>query len=151
MNSHRTGRPGLTLLEVIVSVAIFWMAIIAIAGLVNLATTRTILAELKQEAVLLCQSKINEFASGVETLGSADGNFEEDPDWHWSADASEDNTIAGLWTITVTVSRDQPPVSIGMTRKIQDPTTRGNTMDSSSTSSSSSSSGSSSSATGTGG
>jgi hypothetical protein len=128
------------------------MSIIAIAGMVNLASTRAQLAELKQEAVFLCQSKINEYASGVLPLGPDSGSFDEDPDWQWSADASQDDTITGLWLITVTVHRDQPPVSVVLARKVQDPTTRGNTMDASSSSSSSTTGSSSSpSATPTGG
>jgi type II secretion system protein I len=132
----RGRRAGITLLEVIISLAIFWLAIIAIANLVNMASRRALVAEMKQQAIFLGESKMGEFMAGVLPMsGQGDTAFDEneagDPNWHWSADVNQDE-VSGLWDVAVTVTREvegMSPIEVVLTRKLLDPSTRGNTMD----------------------
>ena len=128
--THRPRRAGLTLLEVLLSLAIFLFAIVALLRLVTNATQRAAYAERKQQATYLCQSKLNEFAAGVLPLASQGATpFDEDADWQWSADAGQDD-VSNLWRIQVTVSRqmgDGSELSVALTRMILDPSVRGST------------------------
>jgi len=124
-------RPGITLLEVIVSLAIFMFSIVALGHLVNVATDRAMQAQLKQQAGFMCQSKLAEIAAGAESMSSqADTAFPENADWQWSSECSEAN-IAGLWKVKVRVSRTIPSgrIEVNLTQFVLDPTMRGSTAD----------------------
>jgi general secretion pathway protein I len=161
-------RAGLTLLEVVISLAIFLFALAAISQLIRIGGDMAMQAQFRQHAVFLCQAKLAEFAAGVVPMSSQGNTPCDDPDgdWQWSANC-DNSTATGLWTVQVTVTGPQGasnPVSITVTRMWLDPTIRGNTMDtpqelsqangasnSTNSSSSSGSSSSSSSSSGTGG
>jgi general secretion pathway protein I len=142
------GRPGLTLLEVLVALAIFLLSFAAISQLVTFAGNRALDARRKDETARLARSKFAEVYAGVVPLQSAeDTPFDEDPDYTWSLTA-DSATMTGLWMITVTVKRkgDEGP-GFALQEMMLDPTIRGSTQDSvpiAGASSSSSSSGSSS-------
>jgi type II secretory pathway pseudopilin PulG len=122
----------LTLLEVIISLAIFLFSIVALGHLVNVATDRALQAQLRQQAAFLCQSKLAEIAAGAEPLSSQAGTpFNEDADWLWTADCSEAE-FPGLWRVTVSVSRqvgDELPLEVSLSQFVLDPTLRGSTAD----------------------
>jgi type II secretion system protein I len=155
-------RDGITLLEVLASTAIFLISLIALMDLMKTASNQADEIRQRSRATRLCQSKMNEFVAGVETLGSSSsGTFDEDPNWQWTADSSTDANTSLLYKVTVTVTRDIPStgkVEISMSQMVLDPQQRGHLADtsastaeaaSSSSSSSSSSSNSSSSQSGT--
>src|SRR4051812_32928987 len=102
-------RPGVTLIEVLVSTAVFLIAVVAIMQLMSVTTDQALETQLRSRAARLCQSKLNEYAAGVEAVGSAagsaSGSFEEEDEWQWSADVQTDSTAANLYRVTVTVSR----------------------------------------------
>lgn len=125
-------RPGVTLIEVLVATAIFLIAVVAIMQLMSVSTDQALDVQLRSRAARLCQSKLNEYAAGVEAVGSAagsaNGSFEEDDEWQWSADVQADSTAANLYRVTVTVSRDtatRGKVEISMTQFVFDPAQRG--------------------------
>lgn len=132
MRTSSARRAGITLLEVVISLAIFLFSFVAIAELLSLASNRAIEAQYRQQAIFLCQSKLAEFAAGVQPMESqSDVPFDEDADWHWSADCSAD-VANGLWSVKVTVSRPEGSgkgVEVTVTRMLLDPNIRGNTMD----------------------
>jgi type II secretion system protein I len=150
-------RPGMSLLEVLGATAIFLMSIVAIGELMSSSTDQAVEVRYRSRATRLCQSKLNEFASGVEQLsGATSGDFDEEAGWSWKADVTNDGTAANLYKVTVTVTRDSPtgPVEIAMSQYIFDPLQRGQltaTQSTPDTSASGSGSGTGSSGSGSGG
>jgi general secretion pathway protein I len=123
-------RPGLTLLEVLVALAIFLMSLAAISQLVTSAGKRALDARRKDETARLARSKYAEVYAGVVPLQSAsDTPFDEDPDYTWSLTA-DSATMTGLWSISVTVKRkgDDGP-GFTLQEMMLDPTIRGSTQD----------------------
>jgi prepilin-type N-terminal cleavage/methylation domain-containing protein len=126
-------RSGLTLIEVIVSLAIFLMSLVAIVHLVNIGSQSAVDGQLMQDGVFLAQSKMAEFQVGAETLSSQnDEPFKEDDKWTWSANCQQVQNIAGLWQVEIIVSRarqGKEPLQVTLTQMILDPTIRGSTLD----------------------
>jgi prepilin-type N-terminal cleavage/methylation domain-containing protein len=126
---HRRPRRGLTLLEVILALAIFLFSMVALGRLISFGSDRA--REIQGRANQLCQAKLAEVASGITPLQSADGTFEEDPDWHWSIECQE-NGIQALWNVKVTVSRklsDGSAAQAVLTQMVFDPNQRGSSLD----------------------
>lgn len=123
----RTVRHGLSLLEVLISVAIFLGAMTAIMQLLNSGQQSEISARLRTEAALRCEAKMAEIVSGIEEAVSA--NEQKFPDdeignWQWSAEVA--NGIAtSLLRITVTVEHlpdgKNPNAAFTLTRFMRDP------------------------------
>ena len=132
-------RDGMTLLEVLVSLAIFLLSLVAIGRLISLSSERAREVQLQGEAMLLCQSKMAEFVAGVEQLSSqSDVAFAEDPTstWVWSADCNQ-GQVANLWTVQVRVSKqraDGSHVEVSLSQMVLDPSVRGTSIPSTSTS-----------------
>jgi prepilin-type N-terminal cleavage/methylation domain-containing protein len=131
--SARPVRPGLSLLEVLVALAIFLLSLAALSQLVNLASDRAIDTERRNQAGRICQSKLNEVMWGSIPLSTVSEQQDEDnPDFNWSLDA-EQGQVAGLWNITITVSWTRPDGSndsVAVSQMLLDPSIRGNTQDS---------------------
>ena len=100
---RRKPRRGLSLLEVILSLAILVLSITAIGTLINLGTEHEMEARLSNAAARLAQSKLAEVEAGFEALEDGNGTFESDPEWNWEKKAEDQG--ANLWLVTVTVSR----------------------------------------------
>jgi len=136
----------MSLLEVLGATAIFLLSIVAIGELVSAATDQAVDVQHRSRATRLCQSKLNEFAAGVESVtGATSGDFEEEDGWSWEAAVSADGSAANLYRVQVTVRRDTPrgPVEVTMAQFIFDPQQRGQlTASTTTTSTDSSSSGS---------
>jgi len=123
-------RPGLTLLEVLVALAIFLLSLAAISQLVTSASKRALEARQKEETSRLARSKFAEVYAGVVPLTSSeDTPFDEDPDYTWSLTA-DNATMTGLWAVTVTVKRkgEEGP-GFSLQEYLLDPTIRGSTQD----------------------
>jgi general secretion pathway protein I len=81
----RRSRSGLTLLEIVLSLAIFFGAIAALSQLATNGTRATVTARLKTQATIRCQTKLNEVLAGVEPMQSrSDTAFPDDSRWTWS-------------------------------------------------------------------
>ena len=63
--THRLARPGLSLLEVILALTIFLMALLAIGHLLNVASELALETHYYSEGTQRCQSKMNEVAGGA--------------------------------------------------------------------------------------
>ena len=127
------GRAGLTLLEVLVALAIFLLALGGISHLLSFAGERALEVQTRNQAARLCQSKLAEVLSGVLPLSTqGDTPFEEDPNYHWSLTAEQQGAIPNLWTITIKVTRDTSngdPLENTITQMILDPSVIGSTQD----------------------
>jgi type II secretory pathway pseudopilin PulG len=135
----------MSLLEVLGATAIFLTSIVAIGELMSSSTDQAMEVQFRSRATRLCQSKLNEFASGVEQLnGATEGDFEEAEGWTWKAEVTNDGAAANLYKVQITVSHDSPtgPVEVTMAQYVFDPTQRGQVTAQQSSSSSSSGSGS---------
>jgi Tfp pilus assembly protein PilV len=153
-------RSGLTLLEVIVSMAIFLMSFIAIASLMNMGQMQAVEVQLQATALQKAQSKMSDVICGSEPLGSQSSvPFTEDTTgkWTWSMEADQDASVTGLWLVKITVSYplDNDQFTVSLTEKVLDPTIKAqwqsNQLSSLSTSSSSNSSASATGSNTTGG
>ena len=120
-------RNGLSLLEVIISVAIFLGALTAIMEGLSIGQRSEVAATLQSEAVLRCEAKMGEIICGaVEATGSEGNRFEDDEtgDWVWSAQVT-DSGVTGLLEVTVLVEHSAggeiPNAAFSLVRLMRDP------------------------------
>jgi type II secretory pathway pseudopilin PulG len=118
-------RSGLSLLEVLLSVAILGGAMVIVGQLMSLGYRSAIEARLRTDAAIHCDTKMAEVASGVLPLSDVSGDpISEDPNWVFSVNIQpgEQN---GLLVVTVTVSQTNTtsnnPVSMSIVRLMPDP------------------------------
>lgn len=123
----RSDRNGLTLLEVIISVAIFLGALTAILEGLAIGQRAELSARLQSEAVLRCEAKMGEIVCGASEAKSSQANPFEDDDigtWEWSVQVIEAGA-AGLLQITVLVEHkpggDAPNAAFTLVRYMRDP------------------------------
>lgn len=78
-------RRGLTLLEVLVSLAIFLGSLVGLGQLISTGSSAASKAQLQTQAVLRCESKLAELVASFETLQATDETaFDDDDLWSWS-------------------------------------------------------------------
>lgn len=120
---ERGARSGLTLLEVLVSLAIFLFSLAALSQLLTMSGDRALEANLRTQANLMCQSKLAELAVGAVSMSSSGYEaFKENPDWQWRADCNESDVV-GLWNVQVWVKKDRPGgvVEVSLSQMVLDP------------------------------
>jgi general secretion pathway protein I len=120
-------RNGLSLLEVIISVAIFLGAMTAIMQGLSVGQRSELAARLQSEAVLRSEAKMGEILCGAEEPNSSEGNsFEDDEtgNWEWSVNVKEGGA-PGLLQVTVAVEHkpggDEPNAGFTLVRLMRDP------------------------------
>lgn len=100
--SHRA---GLTLLEVLVSLAILGGALTAIGRLTSNGATAALRCEQQTDAALRCRSQLDLLLAGTAPIRDiAWQAFADDPQWRWSATLSPASERQ-LATLTVAVER----------------------------------------------
>ena len=119
----RLVRTGLSLLEVLVSLAIFLIALSAIATLIDTANTQASDAAGTNTATRLAQSKLGEVEAGL--IGVADGGsgqFEgDDAVWSWEVTSAATGVI-NLYDVSVRVYRPEGrPLEVTLHQTIYDP------------------------------
>lgn len=132
-SSHRAiaasvqNRRGLSLLEIIISVAIFMASLAAIMEGLQIGRRSELSARLQSEAVLRCETVMGEILSGVKEAASAQGNpFDDDEtgNWEWTAEVTEAGTT-GLLQVTVLVEHrpggEEPNAAFTLVRFMRDP------------------------------
>ncbi len=98
-------REGISLLEVLISLAIFLTAITAIGQLVTIGSRAAVDAELEGEAAQRAESVLNEILAGVHPMSTTPATpFGDDPNWKWSLTV-ESGPHADLLQLTVSVFR----------------------------------------------
>ena len=137
--SHTAARPrsrrrGLSILEVLVSVMVFLVAFGTLSEVLSLSARHGLEATHRQQAVLICQSKLAEVGVGAIPLSSQpETSLEEDPAWMWSIQCEQSGQVTGLWNVTVRVTRanrEPTQVECVLNQMVLDPSLRGSTMDS---------------------
>jgi hypothetical protein len=123
-------RSGLSLLEVLLSLAIFLLSLVALGQLVSFGSDRARDVQWLSIASVKAHSKMSEVIAGsVGLTGTGDATFDDDADWSWAMTADADATPS-LYRVTVTVSRQRPDGSrfeFKLNQMVLDPTVRGNT------------------------
>ena len=120
-------RPGMSLMEVILALAIMLLALVAIARLVDVGLDRSLDARFQTRATLLAESKLAEVEAGaVPIQGGSAGTFEHDPDWDWSTESLPYGP-PDLYQVTVRVTRTATgrPFEVSLTQLIIDPAALG--------------------------
>jgi general secretion pathway protein I len=124
----RRRRPGLTLIEVLLAMAILLMSLAAIGQLVDMGSDRGIEARFHVRGTRLAQAKLAECEAGVIPLSAGgSGTCTDDDDaWSWTVDAQPD-TVTNLYRVTVTVSRDNrgKKFEIALAQMMYDPAMMG--------------------------
>ncbi len=120
-------RSGLSLLEVIISVAIFLGALTAIMQGLAIGQRSELSARLQSEAVLRCEAKMGEIICGATEAASSQGNrFDDDEigNWEWSVQIG-DGGAPNLLEITVLVEHkpggEEPNAAFSLVRFMRDP------------------------------
>ena len=130
-HSHRSWidaeRRGLSLLEVLISVAIFLGSMTVIMFALNSGQRSEISARLQSEAVLRCEAVMGEIVSGVQdATASEDNPFEDDETGNWKWNAQVTSAAGnGLLQITVIVEHrpdnGEPNAAFSLVRYMRDP------------------------------
>lgn len=88
-------RHGMTLLEVVIALAMFFAAMSAISQILRMGSDSAIRAQIQAEGTLLGESKLNEVIAGIVPLQAAtDQPFEDAPQWSWSLSVEDDTDVA---------------------------------------------------------
>jgi hypothetical protein len=122
----------MSLLEVLLALSIFLFALIGVGRLISLGADHALEVQKQARATVLCQSKMDEVAAGVVPLSpQTDMPFDEDSKYTWSLDCTQGN-VAGLWNVTIKVSRqaaDGSKTDTSLSQMVLDPAIRGNAGD----------------------
>jgi general secretion pathway protein I len=125
--SSQPVRNGLTLLEVLLATAVFALSLVALGQLINHASDRALEVQERGRGARLAQTKLAEYVAGVRSLqgGGTSGDFEDEgePDWKYEATVEADGSAAGLYRVTVTVSRND--IRTTLSQFVFDPKLRG--------------------------
>ncbi|MFM8274141.1 MAG: hypothetical protein ACKODX_17680 [Gemmata sp.] len=128
MTRRPAPRPGLSLIEVLLALAILILALVAINSLVDLGSQQGAHARAATRGTRLAQAKMAEVEAGVVSLtSSTDGEFDgDDVGWRYSV-TPESSGPPNLYTVTVRVSRDVKgkPHEIVLVQMVFDPTKTG--------------------------
>ncbi|MFK7769190.1 MAG: hypothetical protein AB8B55_18360 [Mariniblastus sp.] len=121
----RSSRRGLSLLEVILSIAILGGSMVVIGKLYQLGYRSAVQVRVRNEGNILADSKMAELAAGVlelETVG--DTPIENAPGWLYSIEI-QPSLQAGLFMATVSVRLEQEsnvlPTGVSIVRFVPDP------------------------------
>ncbi len=116
-------RPGLTLLEVILAIAILGGSLAVIFEMVRLGMISAMETRLRSEANILCDTKMAEVSAGVLELQNVNAmSIAENPDWLYYVEV-QDSAQPGLFLVTVSVEQANvaDPISISIVRFMPDP------------------------------
>ena len=119
-------RPGMTLMEVILAMAIMLLSLVAIARLVDVGLDRSLDAQFQTRATLLAESKLAEVEAGAVSVQGGGGAFEDNPDWSWAVESFPYGP-PDLYQVTVRVTRTAPgrQFEVSLTQLIIDPAALG--------------------------
>jgi general secretion pathway protein I len=98
-------RAGLSLFEVVISLAIFMGALAAIGQLISIGVRGATDAKLKTQAVIRCEMTLGELLSGYMSLQTKSGTFADDPKWSYSVSVASAQH-EGLYIVEVTTTHD---------------------------------------------
>lgn len=118
-------RNGLSLVEVLLSIAILGGSMVVISNMYFLAYRSAVRARLVNDANILCDTVMAELAAGVLPANSIAGQtFQDNPEWAYSVEIGS-SMQPGLLVANVIVQQANPevavPVSVSIVRFLPDP------------------------------
>lgn len=120
-------RPGMSLLEVLVALAVFIMSLAALGQLVQFGLDRAVAADQQAVAARLALSKLGEVECGAITMDGDASEFTEQetrPDgsaaWKYEV-ACQQTDIPNLYDVTVTVSTVNDSYTYTLSQLVFDP------------------------------
>lgn len=117
-------RVGLTLVEVMLSLAIFVGSMAALGQLIANGVRGAVQARLQTQAILRCESTLAEVVAGVRPFQSSSGLFLDDPTWSWTVSIVSGPHIE-LFIVQATASHaasnNVGNVSYSLQRLVRDP------------------------------
>ena len=116
-------RSGLSLLEVVLSLAILGISMVAIGHLFNLGFRSAADVQLRSDANMIADTTMAEVAAGVIDFASSGGSVDSNPLWKYEIE-SQQSSQPGLLSVTVKVSLEDDEnnnVSVSLVRMIVDP------------------------------
>lgn len=119
-------RSGLSLIEVLLAMTIFFIAIVVISRLVDMGADRELDARFHTAGARLAQGKLAEVEMGIESMTATGGEFSDsDSGWSWSMTSELQGT--SLYLVSVTVTRDLKgrPFTLTLAQMVLDPTVKG--------------------------
>ncbi len=122
---RRDSRRGLTLLEIILALTIFFGAMAALSQLAWSGSRAAIQARLKTQAIVRCEAKLAEVLAGIEALGPKfNVAFPDDAKWTYSVSIG-DSPFPDLLQVQVTVghtgNNSLANVQFSLNRWMRDP------------------------------
>ena len=125
-------RSGLSLLEVIVSTAIFFLSVIAIYGLLDMGQRSGVSARQRGQALRIVQAKLAEVGAGVLALEASSGEESTCPGYQW--EVSCDPYLAadsGLMKVTGRAFHMNEPKRslVSLCQIVMSPSSQGSLMD----------------------
>lgn len=117
----------MTLLEVLVAIAVFLMALAGIAQLIEFGSNNSLEAARTTTGTRLANSKMAEVEAGViPVTESGSGTFDEEPLWQWSVEVGAPVAL-NTYPVTVRVWIEQGRrVEVSTSQIIYDPLFMGN-------------------------
>lgn len=127
LKPRRRPREGMTLLEVLIAMAVFLLALAGIAQLIDFGSNNAQEAARTTTGTRLCQSKMAEVEAGVvSVIEGGTGTFDEEPLWQWSVEVGT-AVAANTYPVTVRTWIEQGRrVEVSQTQIIFDPQFLGN-------------------------
>lgn len=125
-------RPGMSLLEVIVSTAIFFLSLVAIYGLLEVSQRSGVRARQRGQSLRICQARLAELVAGVIPLESSDGTDEQATDYQWQITVEPDGDSSGslMKATAIAFHKNEPRDSrVALTQIVLDPLFVGSLMD----------------------
>ncbi len=125
----KCNRHALTLLEVLISLAIFLSSLVGIMQLLSIGQRAELLSRLQAEAVMRCESKMAEVIAGIEELKTVSGqpfldDENEDGRWIWKLEVTDSGTADLLEVTVITehqLAEDNVNASFTLKRYLRDP------------------------------
>ncbi|AMV22571.1 hypothetical protein VT03_32040 [Planctomyces sp. SH-PL14] len=116
---------GLTLLEVVISLAIFMGALAAISQIASQGMRVATEVQWESEAVLRAESQMNSVVVGVLPMQSASGTFEDNSQWQWNLITATDTLHPDLIRLEMQVSHlnsaGKPTMTFALVRSVRNP------------------------------
>jgi type II secretory pathway pseudopilin PulG len=133
-------RRGLTLVEVVFSLAIFLFSLTAVSQLLSLSGANVMDASARSRSALLCQSKMAEVLAGVESVEGSGGGYapfntgdgSSNEGFEWRMSSTPDDSLPGLYHVQVYVRKEVPGrgyVEVSLGQMVVDPGKKGSTLD----------------------
>ncbi len=129
-NKRLDGRRALTLLEVVIALAIFLIAMVPIWHLVTLGGELALDVQQQAQASMLCQAKLDCVKSGAEPLNTSGTATVGGTDWNYTVESSMSD-VENLYLVKVRAKFDRADgkvVEAVLTQFVLDPNQRGSTI-----------------------